>query len=213
MASTASGKSSKVVDFLINLENTKSEDETLCIDTALSMVEKFTKVFEFKNLKSWMGSFDKIADDEFKLHHFHIKLTGKEPPFKYHVEAAKRAGRVAKDRSVAVLTHAFVIVNHGDDWFLCDSWQGIHKIKCRQRTFKDLKKALNSIQNKFEVGKYTDADALLNFFDNQDQTRWKEDIEQLEDDGEWTQKYDTIFKDNPSHYDLKLDVNILEFSA
>lgn len=199
-------KSTKpMADHLADLEATESCEGTLCIDTAQAMVKSLTHLETFSDVNKWSRSFPS-TDNSITLNHFIVSIDGKAHAPDHLSDQMKK---YLEGKSTNVLRHAFVIVHgHNGTWHLCDSWEAIHPIKCRQRSLKDLVTAIKMMENKAKTGTYDDSEHLLNFFDNDDQSRWVEAIAKLDAEGEYTQEYEDIFNDNPLHYDLEFSLEI-----
>ena len=107
--------------------------------------------------------------------------------------------------NMSLFTHGFNLIGNSHSFVLCDSWMGIHLMKCRKKntlTLQDVTAFMESLLTLSPNLKQFDL-----FFNDDNKSDWESQTESLKGVGEWTQEYsseDTISK--LIHYEPKSDV-------
>ena len=123
-------------------------------------------------------------------------------------------GDTDKMKSIGLFTHGFNLINLGfiDDeykFILCDSWEGIHLMKCR-KVF-NLEQIVEVIVGLLELNEDITS-KFDDLFNNESKTNWEEEIQLLKDMGEYTQTYSSdeiiqsLANKNITNIKYKLDI-------
>jgi len=179
-------ENNEYINKLIEFVQNRCSDNTLCLDTC-NYDKCFEKIYEDSNkIKDYDGCMKVVNNwrtnsalfEGNNIHSIVIQYTAKE-------------NIMNKMRSVRPFTHGFNLININNDEFLfCDSWEGIHFMKCRTKiyNYEELYNLLLDILTPNNT-----IDSIDNFFNDDNKSNWDEDINKLNQLGEWSDTYSSEY--------------------
>lgn len=155
-------------------------EDSLCVATNDIIDEMYSEniVTTFNSLDHWYNFLDTLRSGRY-IHAIKIKISDPvtETRFRHFI-------------------HCFMLVQDSQSgvagageasgrFYLCDSWEGVHRFTCREHTLSRrglLRRLIEPINYMLETGAL-DGDHLTDFFDDDERLQWRRYREELEKEG------------------------------
>lgn len=141
---------------LIDKATSSCEEETLCMATSDAMIEGLTRV----------DTAPEIPTDEVPVIQYKVVFRAKDP----------------KTNFTTIIGHGFVVAKDEGEYYLLDSWEGMHPIAVRKIPIEWFA-SLKSLVNELESGKVR-TQSFKNVFGT-----WEKEQEKLRAKGEYVNEY------------------------
>lgn len=174
--------------------NIEDGEYTLCSATIDIINRRFDskKISTFHSMDDWYRFLSTIIDNDIEEGEGSREEEGSREKYYIHTIRVKIIDHHPVSERRRQFIHHFALVQHLDIFYLCDSWEGIHKFKCRRRrryNYEELADILvNPIINMLNL-EFLDGDRLNPVFDDDEGTGWSDQRRQLEEEGIDTDEY------------------------
>ena len=149
----------------------KNGMDTLCIST--SECNLLDNVFQTNNINQWKEHEEYFSSNY--IHSFFISIPA--------IKILTLKNGLEKKINMNIFHHAFIVLPFENDMFkICDSWEGIHFMNCREKILTS-EQIVNYINSIFD-GNISNEN--FNYMFNDDNNNnWQDDIQKIEDMGDY----------------------------